>query len=54
MMDIERRDRLLDERNELMNSYGLGPVADGQIGDRIAEIDVILNESNSCRNEGRR
>ena len=45
MTDIERRNRLLDERNVLMNSYGLGPVADGQIRDRIAEIDAILEES---------
>jgi hypothetical protein len=36
------RERLEDERWRLMNSFGNGPVADGQTRDRIAEIDAQL------------
>lgn len=36
------RDRLEDERWELMNSYGRGPVIDGAISLRIQQIDAML------------
>jgi hypothetical protein len=40
-----RRDRLLSERNYLNNQFGRGPVIDGRLRDRIAEIDEMLAAS---------
>lgn len=36
------RDRLLNERNVLQNSFGEGSFHDGKVRDRIAEIDRLL------------
>jgi hypothetical protein len=51
-----RKRRLERERNELINSFGAGPFADGNIRDRIAEIDAELQElagsSSSARAPG--
>lgn len=38
----EERERLLDRRNRLMNSYGWGPFRDGQIDAEIRQVDERL------------
>lgn len=42
--DQKARDRLLEERWRLENSFGYGPVHDGAVRDRIAEIDRLLTQ----------
>lgn len=39
---IRRLERLEDERNVLMNSFGHGPFRDGICRDRIAQIDAEI------------
>jgi hypothetical protein len=44
LSDAERT-TLEGERHQLSNSFGLGPLADGQTRDRIAAIDAELGET---------